>query len=40
MEKFFNLSLKIINLTKIDDIYLDGRLLKKILIKGISTAKP
>ena len=27
-------------LIKIDDIYLDGRLLKKSIVKGVSTAKP
>jgi hypothetical protein len=27
-------------LQKVDDIYLNGKILKKTLIKGVSTAKP
>jgi len=27
-------------LQKVDDIYLNGQILKKTLIKGVSTAKP
>lgn len=28
------------DIQKVDDFYLDGSILKKILIKGVSTAKP
>jgi hypothetical protein len=39
-EDHWDLTLEIFFFHNIDDIFMDGRLLKKIHIRGVSTAKP
>lgn len=38
--KEWTVSIQIFDLISVDDIYMDGTLIKKLLWKGVSTAKP